>query len=121
MYVFKPNVGGIMVYVKLILLLRGHVLRRPHEDSLAGRVRRRGHGSVYRSRTAAQLGDAEVEQLGALPGEHDVGGLQVAVNDPLMVGLGERLGNLGRIAQRFLQRQGPPSQPRSCSRPPGTP
>jgi hypothetical protein len=34
MYVFKPNVGGIVVYVKLILR-RGGVVVSFHEDEVA--------------------------------------------------------------------------------------
>ena len=42
-----------------------------------------------------QLGQAEVEELGvAVPGDHDVVGLDVAVEDARVVGLGQALGDL---------------------------
>ena len=46
-----------------------------------------------------QLGQAEVEQLrGPGAGDHDVGGLEIAVEDAARVGRLQRAGNLDRQA-----------------------
>jgi hypothetical protein len=63
-------------------LLRGHVGQGP--DDVA-RARQRV--------VADELGDAEVRQLraAAVVGDHDVRGLDVAVDNPALVGVGERV------------------------------
>ena len=59
-----------------------------------------------------RLGQAEVEHLhGAVGAHHDVGGLEIAVDDaPLVSGL-ERLDDLRRDAQRIVQRDRPAREP----------
>ena len=47
------------------------------------------------------LGEAEVEELGAAVRQHDVGGFEIAVDEPLRVRLVERTANLDRDAQGF--------------------
>ena len=54
---------------------------------------------------AAQLREAEVEQLGAALRQHDVRGLQIAMRDPRAVRLVERVGDLDRDLQRLVERQ----------------
>ena len=71
-------------------LLGGHVARRPHDLSP------KGHGGRGAGRAPARLGDPEVEHLDevGLPleiDEHDVLGLDVAVDDALAVGFHQRL------------------------------
>ena len=56
-------------------------------------------------RLSPQLCQPEVEQLDARPRQHDVGGLQVAMDDALLVGGGERVGDLDGVLQGLLDRQ----------------
>ena len=49
--------------------------------------------------------EPEVEQFGAASGEHDVCGLQVAMDDPLAMGVVERAGNLLRVRQCLVDRE----------------
>ena len=67
---------------------RGHVLERADEESGPGEPLLRGRVRVPR--------DPEVQQLGRLGRRvvHDVGGLQVAVDDPGAVRHGERRAQL---------------------------
>ena len=97
-------------------LLRRHV-GRGAENHPAHRHRRRGDGRrerrVRRCPVATgtrfhRLGEPEVEHLHGAVGAHlDVGGLQVAVDDAVLVRGLERLGNLTRDRQRVLERQRP--------------
>ena len=68
-------------------LLRRHVVRRP--EGVAG----------SRAVVASHLGDPEVHDLGhAVRGEHDVLGLDVAVNDSSLVCRAKPVGDLPRDA-----------------------
>ena len=67
-------------------------------------------------------GEAEVEQLGdrrggspAAPDEEDIARFQVAMDDPLPVGRGQRVGHLHRDPQRFVQRQARSLGARACA------
>ena len=65
------------------------------------------------------LGKAEVEHLHRAVGPHlDIRGLQVAVNDPLLVRGFERGGDLTRDRQRFVERIGPRREPMASGRRP---
>ena len=88
-------------------LLRGHVSDRSQDDSLArpvqgrrGRVRRPRRWCIHRHRRwgrvrFGELGEPEVEDLRvAVLRDHEIAGLEVAVDDPGGVGLGESLGRL---------------------------
>ena len=78
----------------------------PEDDAGARRDRaqRRGVGDVGRQRIVAErLGQAEVEDLDrAVPRQLDVRGLQVAVDDAVLVGVLEGLRDLLRDRQRFV-------------------
>ena len=65
----------------------------------------RRHRHVHRVTSAAQTGDAEVEELDARRREHDVPGLDVVVNDAVLVRECEAVGHRGRDAQRLTNRQ----------------
>ena len=59
-----------------------------------------------------QRGQSEVEDLdGAVPGDRDVPGLDVAVDDAARVRLGEPVENLRSDANGFLDRHGPTFDP----------
>jgi hypothetical protein len=82
-----------LVHGSALHLLRRHVGNRPHHDALPrphlGRQLRAGPLSGKRSR---HLGEAEVQHLHPVVfAQHDVAGLEVAVNDALRVRGGERL------------------------------
>ena len=82
---------------------------RRHADLRPVRGERRGVRD--RPRTGAhrvdRLGQAEVEDLdGAVRPHLDVRGLQIAVDDPLLVRSFERLRDLLRDGQGFVERQG---------------
>ena len=48
---------------------------------------------------------AEIEQDDARPGQHDVPGLQIAVEHAAAMRLGERIGDLDPVAQRLIERE----------------
>jgi hypothetical protein len=55
---------------------------------------------------APELGQAEVEDLEApVPGDEEVFGLEVAVDDAFLVGRGQAVGRLDRELQRLAPRQ----------------
>ena len=88
-------------------LLGAHVGRRPDHRALARRQRR-----VIRLARGG-LGNAEVEHLDmAVARDLDIGRLEVAMHDPLVVRRRERAGDLGRDSSRIRQRQPAPSQSR---------
>ncbi len=87
-----------MIYVAFARgLLRRHVRRRPQRDAFAGERR-------VLARLADGLRDAEVHHDRMPAREHDVVGLHVAMHDLVLVCVGERVGDLGREAQRLLER-----------------
>jgi hypothetical protein len=72
-------------------LLRRHVLERPHQHALAGQPGLL-HGHFRQSRRqrgcARLLRQAEIHELGTSLGQHDVRGLQIAMRNTQLVGLG---------------------------------
>jgi hypothetical protein len=61
----------------------------------------------------AQLCQPEVEQLRAARGQHDVAGLQIAVDDPVAVCLVEGVGDFDGVAERPIERECTIHQPLS--------
>ncbi len=83
-------------------LLRGHVPDGAEDSSLLGQVfGAGGHqgGAQGGVGTLAELRQTEVEKLGSGLGEHDVARLQVAVQDAMAMGLGQRVGDVDGVAQ----------------------
>src|SRR5207247_7406813 len=95
-------------------LLRRHVLERAEDRALCGE-RRRDRGRLRHvacrgaaRRDGAALGsearEAEVHELGAAPGEHDVAGLQVAMDHTRTMGAVERVRDLGAESEYLGRR-----------------
>ncbi|MDO8795479.1 MAG: hypothetical protein Q7J25_12760 [Vicinamibacterales bacterium] len=106
---------GARVGVPRLELLGRHVLKRP-QDRAVGRQRlldrrhhRRARGGPTRR---AHLRQTEVEQLRALFRQHDVGRLEVAMDDALAVRAAERVGDLDPAAQGRVERQRAVGEPR---------
>jgi hypothetical protein len=113
----RPDVGTVIRILPLDLLGR-HVMQRAENGAVSRQLRRlcrrAGHSRLkkHTTRRVCGLREAEVQQLrlwrarasGARFGQHDVGGLQVAVNDAGAMGLVERVADLCRDRQRLLNR-----------------
>jgi hypothetical protein len=85
-------------------LLGRHVPERSHDDAWLGRGRKaRDRCGSFRLR---QLGQAEVEDLDAAFLRHeDVFGLQIAMDDPLLVRRGQALRDLDGVVDRPARRE----------------
>ena len=97
-------------------LLGAHVARRPQEHPRLRHPRGQGGGLGVLPRVAREgvdphgLGEPEVQHLDlSVGGHHDVAGLEVAVDDALLVGDLDGLGDLHADAGGFLHRQRSPS------------
>ena len=133
----REDVGALIELVRFALGLFGRHVRGRAEDAADHGARVRARATAHRfdhaHRGVARLdlvGDAaSTQDLGQSPvddlhlaerSNHDVGGLQVAVNDALRVGVGHRLANglpdleeahailLDRLAPREHRRERPP-------------
>ena len=94
-----------MVHAPARELLGRHVRRRTHHDALL-RVAIRGPRRVGWAAGSQLLGQTEVEHLHpAVGGHHDVGRLQVAVDDALVVGGRQGVGHGRGNLQDALERQ----------------
>ena len=105
----RPHVG-----VAPVEPLWRQVMEGPWDDPLRGDADRLG-GELResRARRAPHRGQAEVQQLGAArPGDEDVGGLQIAVNNAAPVGEVQRLGDLDHEPKQFAQAKWPLAQSR---------
>jgi hypothetical protein len=95
-------------------LLGRHVLERADHGAF-GRDRLvmidRGGFERAQTRRRRQLREAEVEQLRARAGDHDVGGLQIAMHDAAPVRLVERIRDLHRVLERRVDGHGAAHEP----------
>ena len=81
-----------------------------------GRIHGRGErvaGNVYGR--LSRLGQAEVEQFCSALGEHDVAGLQIAMNDAAAMSLVESVGDFDPDFKGLAKRQGAATQSRGES------
>ena len=101
----RPDIAA-RISVFAFQLLRRHVLHGPENRPLRGRQSgcpNSGH-LRHRARRRLQLCNTEIEQLRARLGQHDVCGLDVAVDDALAMRLVQGIGNFGRDLQRMVKR-----------------
>ena len=102
----REHVGARVHIQRALRLLGRHVHGRPQ-----GRA---GLGQAQRGRVEQAARDAEVEQLdlgNVLARQEDVGGLDVAVDDPVLVGHGQGLRDPADHAHRGAQVDGTAGQP----------
>src|SRR5678816_1976994 len=81
-----------------LYLLRCHVCRRSHRDVGLRQF------TVWTLRGFCQ---SEVQYLDGLPAQHDVPGLQITMDDPVGMRLGERIRDLCSKTQDFVEWEGP--------------
>src|SRR5882724_1964313 len=105
------------IYLDTLRLLRGHVGCGPEDDAFLGL---RPPGAVFRSRgargfaivgtgTLGELCQSEVENFDrARIADHDIAGFDIAVENTGRVRPGERIGDLHRKLQRFVQTEAVP-------------
>jgi hypothetical protein len=84
----------------------GHRLLRRHVGRCAQRHAHRGE-RLTPGGLAQRLGHAEVHDQGMSPAEHDVLGLEIAVDDAMAVGLGQRVGDVAQDPDAFADRELP--------------
>jgi len=113
----SPDVGS-PIGLEPFGLLRAHVGRGAQQHAGSGHLRgeRRGHGQALTRRTCAlrleRLREPEIQHLDlAVWSDLDVGGLQVPMDDALLVGRLQRLGDLQRDGHGLVYRQRTASQP----------
>src|SRR5208282_562757 len=116
---------GTCVGFPALNLFRGHVLDGA-DDAANGGERAQGRGSADggsgcergsrgsaggRGRESLRFGQAKIHQLGPALGEHDVAGLEIAVNDSLAMGHGERVCDGNADLEDIAHRQGAFAEP----------
>ena len=104
----RPHVAPLVSLASLRLLwahVRGRAENNAHpRHSGTGDRRRRGHVCAWRRDGLHRLREAEVQHFHRAVGSQlDIRGLQIAVDDPLLVGRFERLGDLPRDGQRLIE------------------
>ncbi len=107
----REDVRAVVGRAALHLLGR-HVGHRADDQALLGDRLGRQLALVDLRFDGAQLGEAEVEHLHPpVVVDHHVGGLEVAVGDPLVVRRGERVGKRRRDGEELSQRHAPGRDP----------
>ncbi len=108
----RPEIGA-RIRTLAFELLRRHVRDGADHRPLGaqGRCSGRRRAVEFGLRAAELLGETEVEHLGAVLGEHDVAGLEVAVDDRTTVRRLHGLGDLAGDTQGIVDRQGAASDP----------
>ena len=103
------RVGGLAAH-----LLGRHVAERAHDDAgLRARGRGREVGGLATLLGVRQLGEAEVEDLHpAVVGDEDVLGLEVPVDDPLLVRRREAVDDLECVVDRLARARAPAREDR---------
>src|SRR5207247_10385013 len=97
---------GARIGCPALELFGGHVLKGADKETLSGEGSR-GRGQPARGARRSggwvdHFGAAEMEQLGSGWGEHDVAGLEIAVDHAVAVGLVERVRDLDGVAKRVI-------------------
>ena len=88
-------------------LLGRHVLESPQDGAFLGQPLLGGERgqAARRIRRGHRFGETEVEELDARPGQHDVGGLQVAMHDAAPVRLVQCVRDLDADPKRLFERE----------------
>ena len=105
------RVGGTAAH-----LLGRHVAERAENDSGLGSLRRGRQVRLLASETLGlrELGEAEVQDLdAAVLGDEEVLGLQISMDDPLLVRRSEAVGDLDRVVDRLALGQSASGKPRA--------
>jgi hypothetical protein len=99
----RKDVAAAVEFLAFDLLGR-HVLERADDGAVFGDGRTGGDvGEGYGAGGSdGRLREAEVEELGAGFGEHNVAGFQIAVDDAAAVSFVERVGDFGANSQNLL-------------------
>jgi hypothetical protein len=81
-------------------------MKRAEDRALLGQgPARGGHCAQSRERTGQlPLRQAEVQQLRSALRQHDVAGLEIAMDDSFPMGLVQRIGDLRSVAQHLIER-----------------
>ena len=104
---------GARVGLAAVELLGCHVLQRAENLSGGGERAHFGRHAGYTGVTrraprvdgiAGRLREAEIQEGGAAAGQHDVGGLEIAMHHAVAVRVVERVGELNRDGQRLRHR-----------------
>jgi len=112
----RPEGEDVAARVGLLALelLGRHVVHGPDDRAVGGQGRgeRQGAEALGFSLRDGQLGQPEVQQLGALARDHDVARLEVAVHQAPAVGGVQGVGDLDRVPHHVGGRDRTPDQPR---------
>ncbi len=91
------------VHVFAFELLGRHILKRPDQLPLGGQCQRR----IRFLQGCQLLCQSEIQKLDAFLGHQNIGRLQIAMDDALLVRGVQGIENLGGVFSRLLQRQRP--------------
>ena len=91
-------------------MLGRHIRQRANQLPFAGEGH--GHGVLVGRHGPPVFGETEIEQLRSGAREHDVAGLEVAMDDALLVRRGERACHLDGDLERLVERERVPDSGR---------